>query len=272
MKIIVLYGYGLNCEKETAFAFIECSKKMNMRNIQVKIIHINDVIDNPHELMSSHILAIPGGFSYGDHTGAGNALALHMQHNIYNELQEFIAQDKLIIGICNGCQVLIKLIEEFSHLALIPNDIGNYQCRWIKLKANLHSNSIWLRNINELYLPIAHGEGQFFMTQNSLEQLVHKRYDALRYVDDLGQYANMKFPDNPNGSIHDIAAISDKSGRILALMPHPERGIFFTQQDNWSVQYERNKRLGIIIPKYGDGMAIFENGIKYFMTRNLSSH
>ncbi|MDG7056320.1 MAG: phosphoribosylformylglycinamidine synthase subunit PurQ [Wolbachia endosymbiont of Meromenopon meropis] len=264
MKIIVLSGYGLNCEKETAFAFIECSRKLGIFNLKVKIIHINEIIDNPDEMKSSDILAIPGGFSYGDYTGAGNAFALRIKNNLLDEFQDFLSQDKLVIGICNGCQILIKLIPEFSKLALIHNDVNNYQCRWIRVKVSPKSNSIWLQNLNELYLPVAHEEGKFFMDLSFLDQLIKNNLVALRYIDEDGNYANLQFPHNPNGSIHDLAALSDKSGRVLALMPHPERGIFFTQQDNWSIEKEKYKRLGNAVPKYGDGMLIFENALRYF--------
>ncbi|QOD38529.1 phosphoribosylformylglycinamidine synthase subunit PurQ [Candidatus Wolbachia massiliensis] len=264
MKIIVLSGYGLNCEKETAFAFMECSRKLGISNIEVKIVHVNEIINDPSELKSSSILAIPGGFSYGDDTGAGNAFALRIENNLLNEFQEFLSQDKLVIGICNGCQILVKLIPEFSNLALIRNDIGNYQCRWIRVKVDSQNNSVWLRNLDELYLPIAHGEGKFFMDQSTLGQLIENNSIALRYTDESGNYANLQFPYNPNGSTYDLAALSDKSGRVLALMPHPERGIFFTQQDDWPLKKEKCKRLRFAVPKYGDGMLIFENALKYF--------
>jgi phosphoribosylformylglycinamidine (FGAM) synthase-like amidotransferase family enzyme len=264
MKITVLSGYGLNSEKETAFAFMECSRKLGIRNVQVKIVHINEIIDNPNELKLSNILAIPGGFSYGDDTGAGNAFSLRIKNNLSEEFQEFLSKDKLVIGICNGCQILVKLIPEFSNLALIHNDIGNYQCRSVKVKVNHKSNSVWLSGLNELYLPIAHGEGKFFMDQTTLDKLIENNSAALRYVNLDGNYANLQFPYNPNGSIYDLAALSDRSGRVLALMPHPERGMFFTQQDNWPLEKEKCKRSGIAMPKYGDGMLIFENALKYF--------
>ncbi|AAW70823.1 phosphoribosylformylglycinamidine synthase subunit PurQ [Wolbachia endosymbiont of Brugia malayi] len=264
MKIVVLSGYGLNCEKETAFAFVECGRKLGVNNIEVRIVHINEIIKNPGELRLSNILAIPGGFSYGDDTGAGNAFALRVKNNLLDKFQEFLSQDKLVIGICNGCQILAKLIPEFSNLALIRNDIGNYQCRWIKVKVSPQSSSVWLQDLNELYLPIAHGEGKFFMNQGVLDQLIENNSVALRYINESGDYANLQFPYNPNGSTYDLAALSDKSGRVLALMPHPERGIFFTQQDNWPLEKEKCKRLKIAMPKYGDGMLIFENALRYF--------
>ncbi|MDN5247834.1 MAG: phosphoribosylformylglycinamidine synthase subunit PurQ [Wolbachia endosymbiont of Tyrophagus putrescentiae] len=264
MKVIVLSGYGLNCEGETAFAFTECSRKLGISNVEVKIVHINEVIENPNELKSSNILAIPGGFSYGDDTGAGNAFALRIKNNLWDEFQEFLFQDKLIIGICNGCQILARLIPEFSNLALTYNKIGTYQCRWIKVKVSPKSNSIWLRGLDELYLPVAHGEGQFFMERDTLDQLIVNNSTALRYINDRGEYANLQFPDNPNGSIYDLAALSDTSGKVLAMMPHPERAVFFTQQDNWPLEKEKCKRSGTVAPKYGDGVLIFENALRYF--------
>ncbi|MBV0899831.1 MAG: phosphoribosylformylglycinamidine synthase subunit PurQ [Wolbachia endosymbiont of Fragariocoptes setiger] len=268
MKIIVLSGYGLNCEKETAFAFMECSRKLGAINVEVEIAHINELIDNPTKLRLSHIVAIPGGFSYGDDTGAGNAFALRIKNNFLTALQEFLSQDKLVIGICNGCQILARLMPEFSQLTLTYNDTRNYQCRWIKTKVNPDSNSIWLRGLDELYLPIAHGEGKFLMNQDVLNQLISNGSIALRYVNNIGEYANLQFPYNPNGSMYDLAALSDKSGRVLAIMPHPERAIFFTQQDNWPLEKEKYKRLNKNIPLYGNGLLIFENAIKYFINSN----
>lgn len=264
MKIIILSGYGLNCEKETAFAFEECSRKLGINNVKVKIVHINEIIENPNELISSNILAIPGGFSYGDDTGAGNAFALRIKNNLCDEFQEFLFQDKLIIGICNGCQILIRLIPEFSDLALTHNNIGNYLCRWIKTKINTKNNSFWLRGLSQLYIPIAHGEGKFFMDNSALDRLTSNGSTALHYINEHREHANLQFPYNPNGSIGDLAALSDKSGKVLAMMPHPERAIFFTQQDNWSLEKEKCKRLSVKMPKYGDGMLIFENALKYF--------
>ncbi len=261
MKIIILSGYGLNCENETAFAFMECSKKLGIKNIYVKIIHINEVIDNPRELETSDILAIPGGFSYGDDTGAGNAFALRIKNNLWDEFQRFLSQDKLVIGICNGCQILIRLVPEFSGVALINNKANNYYCRWVRVKA---INSLWLKSLDELYLPIAHGEGRFFIDDQALDKLIANGAIALRYINDDGKYANLAFPHNPSGSIYDLAGLSDKSGKILALMPHPERAIFFNQQDNWALEKEKCKRSGVNMRRYGDGMKIFENALQYF--------
>ncbi|WP_333023072.1 phosphoribosylformylglycinamidine synthase subunit PurQ [Wolbachia endosymbiont of Pentidionis agamae] len=261
MEIMVLSGYGLNCEKETAFAFMECSKKLKMSNIKVQVLHINEIISEPSKLSTCNILAIPGGFSYGDHTGSGNAFSLRIKNNLWDEFQNFLSQDKLIIGICNGCQILVRLLPEFSDLTLISNDIGYYQCRWVKVKANPKSNSVWLNGLDELSIPIAHGEGKFMMNENTLNSLITHNTIAMRYTKEDNEY-NTQY--NPSGSIYDIAALSDKSGKVLAIMPHPERAIFFTQKDDWPLTKEKYKRSGMPLPKYGDGMLIFENALRYF--------
>ncbi|WP_339046542.1 phosphoribosylformylglycinamidine synthase subunit PurQ [Candidatus Mesenet endosymbiont of Agriotes lineatus] len=257
MNVIVLCGYGLNCEEETAYAFMEAGLKLKY-NVKVDVIHINEIIDNPKQLKLYHVLAIPGGFSYGDNTGAGNALSLRILNNLWDEIQEFLSQDKLMIGVCNGCQVLVRLIPDFANIALTHNDTGCYKCCWVNVQVNKKCNSPWLQGLNKLHIPIAHGEGKFYMEQDVLSKLINDDSIALRYVESDTQ------PYNPNGSVYDIAAVSDKSGKILALMPHPERAIFFTQQENWPLMKEKCLRNNIALPKYGDGMLIFENAVRYF--------
>ncbi|KJV69108.1 phosphoribosylformylglycinamidine synthase subunit PurQ [Candidatus Neoehrlichia procyonis] len=262
MKIAVLSGYGLNCEEETFAAFLEAGRYFGV-NVKGEIIHINEVIRNAGLLKQYNIMAIPGGFSYGDDTGAGNAFALNMINNLQEEIQEFLAGDKLVIGICNGCQILMKLINKFTNVTLTCNDMHQYQCRWVNVK--VCNKSIWFNEIDELYIPIAHGEGKFYTTDNVLHDLIYNQNIALRYIKEDKGYANNIFPYNPNGSVYDIAAVSDDSGRTLLIMPHPERAIFFTQQYNWTYVKEMELRSGRAIPIYGDGFKIFCNAIKYFM-------
>ncbi|AHX04420.1 phosphoribosylformylglycinamidine synthase subunit PurQ [Ehrlichia japonica] len=262
MKVIVLSGYGLNCEEETLFAFAKAGELLSC-DVQGKIVHINEVISYPKLLKNYNILVIPGGFSYGDDTGAGNAFALRIFNNLREEISEFLTGDKLVMGICNGCQILMRLISDFSPITLLSNSIQQYQCRWVKVKVNPSSNSLWLEGLSELYIPVAHGEGRFFVESDSVISSIEKNI-ALRYVTSTGNYANQEFPYNPNGSVADIAALSDNSGRVLAMMPHPERVIFFTQQDNWTQVKEQCLRSNIAYPTYGDGMKIFCNAVRYF--------
>lgn len=262
MKVIVLSGYGLNCEEETLFAFVKAGELLSC-DVQGKIVHINEVISCPNLLRDYNVLAIPGGFSYGDDTGAGNAFALRIFHNLREEISEFLAGDKLVIGICNGCQILMRLISDFACITLLNNSVRQYQCRWVKVKVNLSNNSPWLKGLNELYIPVAHGEGRFFVENVSVISSIEKNI-AFRYINNEGNYANQEFPCNPNGSVADIAALSDNSGKVLVMMPHPERAMFFTQQDNWTQIKEQCLRSNIAYPAYGDGMKIFCNAVKYF--------
>ena len=262
MNVIVLCGYGLNCEEETLFAFIKAGELLSY-SVKVKIVHINEIVLNPKLLKDYNVLVIPGGFSYGDDTGAGNAFALRLLNNLKEEIEEFLVKDKLVLGICNGCQILIRLISDFSYATLLNNSARQYQCRWVKMKVNPCSNSIWLDGLDELYVPVAHGEGRFFIAEGTEISSVENNI-VLRYIKDNGDYANQEFPYNPNGSVYDIAALSDNSGRVLVMMPHPERAMFFTQQDNWTQIKNKCLRSNIDYPTYGDGMKIFCNAVKYF--------
>ena len=255
VKVIVLSGYGLNCEEETIFAF-------KAAGLSGKIIHINSLIANPKLLKKYQILAIPGGFSYGDCTGSGNGLAWKIRNNFWQELQDFISRDTLTIGICNGCQILINLglvpfANEKASVACAVNNNGVYQCRWVDLK--ITNNSPWLKDISQIKLPVAHREGNFVMQNATLQQIEHNKQIAMQYVKQDGTKAAGLFPYNPNGAMSDIAAITDKTGRIIAMMPHPERAIFASQQQDWFVHKRKAN-----FAKYSSGLKIFSNGLNYF--------
>ncbi len=264
VKAILLTGYGINCEEETAFAF----KKAGA---ETEIIHVNDLIANPKKLLETQIFAFPGGFSYGDDTGSGNALANKIRNNLWDELVEFIEAEKLIVGICNGFQVIANLgilpgIENKQAkrtIALSHNNSARYECRWVNLKA-FNKKCVFTKDIDTIRLPVAHGEGKFTASDETLKQLNESDQIVFKYANENEEPANGKFPLNPNGSLEDIAGICDKSGRILGMMPHPERNIFFTQQDNWTLQKEEFKRSGKKIPEESAGMKIFRNAVKYF--------
>lgn len=259
--VIVLSGYGLNCEEETLHAF-----KHN--GASGDIVHINDVIEKPDMLDNYNILAIPGGFSYGDDTGSGNAFAQKMKLGLSDHLKSFVERDTLSIGICNGCQILVNLglipaLSEYGErdVAVTYNESARYQCRWIDLK--VESESPWLKGIETLHIPVAHGEGRFMMEDTTLESLKKNGQIAARYVKGEN-IANGEFPYNPNGSIFDIAAMTDKTGRILAMMPHPERGMFTWQRDDYHELKDTAQRENTELPKETDGMAIFKNAVEYF--------
>ncbi len=262
-KALIIAGYGLNCEEESAHAFEHVGFDTTIR-------HINDLIDNPKELDEVQTLCIPGGFSYGDDTGSGNAFAQKMRLTLGNSLKDFIARDTLTIGICNGCQIAVNLglAPAFKNqygtrqVAVTHNASARYQCRWIDVSVE-QSNSPWLKDISNLHIPVAHGEGRFMMQDDTLMTLQQNNQIALRYTKEA-KAAGGEFPFNPNGSTDDIAGITDPSGRVLALMPHPERGMFTWQRDDYANLKDAAGRKGQTLLEESDGMALFQNAAEYF--------
>ena len=264
MKVFILSGYGFNCEEETKFAF-------EVAGATCDIVHINDWIKNKKRIFDYQMLAIPGGFSYGDDTGSGNAMANKIRNHLWEEILEFVNQDKLVIGICNGFQVLVNLgllpsIENNygkRTVALLHNNKGRYLNTWINIKIE-NDKCVFTKNISQMFLPIAHGEGNFFAEENILQQLNSNEQIVLRYCLENGFLANQIFPFNPNGAIEDVAGICSPNGKIFGLMPHPERAIFFTQRPDWNFLKEKFKREKKEIPKLNDGIEIFRNAVNYF--------
>lgn len=249
VKVCLLRTAGTNCDLETAFAF-------QQEGAEVELVHINQLLNREKKLTSYQVLAIPGGFTYGDDLGAGKILANQLRFQLWEDLMRFIQTGNLIIGICNGFQVLVKagllpFRDGIQQVTLTWNDSGKFEDRWVYLKKN--SNSVWTRSLPEIiYLPVAHAEGKFVAEEGVLEQLEQAGQIAFQYVDEKGQLAG--YPYNPNGSQKNIAGITDPSGRILGLMPHPERFIQRTQHPRW-------KRESILQPS---GRLIFKNGIEFF--------
>jgi phosphoribosylformylglycinamidine synthase len=261
---LVLTGYGLNSEEETAFGFARAG-------FDTKVRHINDLIDNPAELKSAQVLCIPGGFSYGDDTGSGNAFAQKMRLTLWDHLLEFIARDTLTLGICNGCQIaanlglapaLGKRYGERS-VGVTHNESARYQCRWIDVAVQ-DTNSPWLTRDTRLHIPVAHGEGRFMMKPETLKALQDNKQIALRYVKPDASPAAGEFPYNPNGATDDIAAITDPTGRVLAIMPHPERGMFVWQRDDYASLKDATRRANSALSEMSDGFALFANAARYF--------
>lgn len=261
-NVLVLTGYGVNCDEETGFAF-------ERAGANAELVHINDIIDSRKKLKDYQILAFPGGFSYGDDTGAGNALANRVRNHLWDDVREFVEGDRLAIGICNGFQVManLGLLPALDgkygdrQVALVNNDVPRYLDRWVDLA--FMGNSPWVSGLDRLSLPIAHGEGKFYADREMLQKIREKGLVASRYV--RGDVCNaQELPFNPNGSLEDIAGITDESGRLLGMMPHPERSIDFTQLPNWTLLKEQYKRAGKEIPDGESGLQIFKNGVRYF--------
>lgn len=246
IKVLVLTGDGINCENETALAFSEYG-------VSTQIVHIYDLIHTPDLLNSAHILALPGGFSFGDEIGSGQILALKLKYSLGEELKKFIEAKKLIIGICNGFQALVRLgllPEPFKErvMTLTHNRQGHFINRWVDLDVP-KSRCVWTKMIEgqKIALPIRHGEGKIvfagdsFKQQSLFETLLGNEQIALSYCEDV------------NGSYQQIAGVCDPTGRILGLMPHPEAA-----GSGWLSPGGAQKSNAV-----GIGARFFESGLNY---------
>jgi phosphoribosylformylglycinamidine synthase len=260
-KTIVLSGYGINCEEETAHAF-------RLAGAGAAIVHVNDLIDGHDDLAGYQILAFPGGFSYGDDTGSGNAFAHRIRNHLWDEVLAFVQGDHLVIGICNGFQIMVNLGllpaaggYGRRRVAMVHNTSARYLCRWVDLR--VHGKSPWMQGLDGLSLPVAHGEGRFYAPDEVLAEI--RRHDLLALSYTAGEICrHLDLEPNPNGSLADIAGITDPTGRLLGLMPHPERAVAFTQLPHWTWLKEQYGRKKQEIPEQGPGLKIFQNAVKYF--------
>lgn len=267
VKVIVLRTAGTNCDAETVFAFESCGA-------HARAVHINQLFDGRVRLADGHILVIPGGFTYGDDIESGRILANELRLRLGEDLCRFIGDGKLMLGICNGFQVMVKAgilpgpldtpeakVLDPSRMepigvqkaTLTNNDSGKFEDRWCYLKTE--GKSVWTEGLGSVvYLPVAHAEGKFIpQDQNVLAGLRDNGQVAFRYCNP--QAGKPAYPENPNGSVDDIAGITDRTGRVLGLMPHPERHFLFTQHPFWT----RLKPNG----RFGQGAKIFANGVQY---------
>lgn len=251
-KILVFSGYGLNCEEEAAFGFTEAGG-------QADIVHINDVIDGTVKLSSYDILMFPGGFAYGDDTGSGKAYANRVKNHLSKELDAFLKSGKLVLGICNGFQILTQL--GILPGALTHNESNRYTDRWVDLKTE--GTSPWLKGIKTLSVPVAHGEGKYVAPKKLLNELKANKQIAFRYYKgDATTYQDL--PANPNGAMEDIAGVLNYEGRVLGLMPHPDRALFSMQLPHAGVVKEKARRSGKKVPYYTASLQLFKNGVEYF--------
>ncbi len=263
-KALIIAGYGINCEEETAKCF-------EMTGSESEIVHINDIISGNKNLDNYQIMALPGGFSYGDDTGSGNALANKVKNNIKEEIVKFAESDKLVLGLCNGFQILTNLglvpaiDNKYGEIqaALMHNASVRYECRWVWLKRT-SDKCIWTKGIDKIHVPVAHGEGNFYAEDEVIEKMKANDQIAFKYCYEDGTLAGGEFPYNPNGAMLDIAGVCDESGRIFGMMPHPERFNSFTNEDGWHLEKEKRLREGKKLPEKGDGLKIFENAANYF--------
>ena len=253
VKVIVLRAAGINCDLETEHA-------LKLAGAETDRVHINRIIENKDMLEAYQILVFPGGFSYGDDVAAGKILGNQIIHHLADVLKKFINDGKLVLGICNGFQVLVKTgilpgngeISGQEDVTITYNDSGKFEDRWVHL-APQTEKCVFIEAGKQIYLPIAHGEGKIVTKDaETLEQLQRNGNIAFKYVDEDGNEGG--FPINPNGSMESIAGLTDSTGRVLGLMPHPERFVRFNQHPRWSRLEDNGK---------ADGMSIFNNAVKY---------
>ncbi len=270
-RALVLRAPGTNCDHETAHAF-------TLAGAIAERVHINRLIENPAIAARYQILCLPGGFSYGDDIAAGQILATRMRHHLSATIDPFVhgGRDCLVLGICNGMQVLMRLgvLTEDRQLdrslepepptavaTLTWNDHGRFESRWVHLAVD-QSPCVFLRGIQRMYLPMAHAEGKFVTSSPSvLARLKSEGRLALRYCDPDETMTGIRedrlpFPLNPNGAEGNVAGVCDASGKVFGLMPHPERHLEATQHPYWTRRDEQ--------PQHGEGLAIFKNAVEYF--------
>ncbi|MGB9761179.1 MAG: phosphoribosylformylglycinamidine synthase subunit PurQ [Caldimicrobium thiodismutans] len=259
VKVLILWGYGINCEVETHYVF----KKVGA---SPEIVHLSEIFSGEKSLKNYHIICFPGGFLDGDHLGSAQACSHRFRYlkikgkiPLWDELMVFLEKGGLILGICNGFQLLVKmgLLPGGKYLGkrkvtLTYNDSGRFEDRWVHLKVNPKSPCIFLKGLDRLYLPVRHGEGKFVAeSKELLKDLKEKGQIALQYVHPETCEPTLDYPYNPNGSEEAVAGLCDPTGRIFGLMPHPEAFNHFTNHPKWT-------RLSTPL---AEGLALFENAV-----------
>lgn len=263
VRALVVDGYGLNCGEETFYS-------LKLGGASPEKVHVNELIEGDKKLENYQIFVLIGGFSYGDDHDAGVLLANKLKNNIGDDIHQFVEDDKLILGICNGFQTLVNygLLPGFDgdynsrEVALIGNDIGNFRDDWITLKVNKKSPCVFTKGIEKIELPIRHAEGKLYAEPEVLDKLLKNNQVFVQYAKE-DELAKGEFPYNPNGSLYDISGICDPTGRISGLMPHYEGGNSPTNHPNWTRTKEVYKRKSISLPEEGEGIQIFRNGVRY---------
>ncbi len=259
-RTCVLLAAGINRDMDALNAF-------NMAGASCERVHINSLAERKGSLKRYDILMLPGGFSFGDDIASGKVLANKLKYKLLDEILDFALAGKLIFGVCNGFQVMVKLgllpglggDYKSQRTTLTFNDSGKFEDRWVHLKADPASKCIFTKGIEDLiYVPVCHGEGKFMVdSKETLEELKNNGQVAVTYVDSAGFLAG--YPYNPNGSVENIAGICDPTGRIFGMMPHPENFTLGLHHPTWA-------RGGI--PREGAGLIFFQNAVNY-VKKNL---
>ena len=263
VPVLIITGYGLNCEDESRFAW-------ELAGAQPSFIHFNDLLAQPRRLHDYSALMFIGGFSYGDHMTSGHVFALRARHRMSADLEKFIAEGKLIMGVCNGFQIVVKLgllpgldSDHFTQkLSLMQNDCGMFQNYWVDLRFESLSPCVFTRGIGRMQLPVRHGEGKIFtLDKNLLNRIEDEGCVACRYADPKTGEATQQYPHNPNGALNAIAGLCDPTGRIFGMMPHPEAYLYPENHPHWDLQRQDGR-----LPQHGSGLSIFLNAVRHLKT------
>jgi phosphoribosylformylglycinamidine (FGAM) synthase-like amidotransferase family enzyme len=271
VRSIVITGYGTNCEMEMAHACRLAGSEV------VDIIHIAELINGEKRLDDYHFLNLPGGFLDGDDLGAAKAGANRIRYakvsgkgeRLYEQILRFIQAKKLILGVCNGFQLMVKLglipnlegKDGQQEVTLTFNDSGRFEDRWVYLKINPNSPCLFTKGMKGVYLPVRHGEGKFIPKDEAAQERLKKRgLIALQYSDETFHQPIMDYPSNPNGSVDAVAGICDETGRLMGMMPHPEAYHHRTNHPRWTREE---------LPEEGMGLAFFRNAVQYIRNNLL---
>jgi len=255
-RVLILRAPGTNCDLESAHAF-------ELAGAETERLHVNQLLANPSLAKKFQILCLPGGFSYGDDIAAGTILGSQIRHHLRDCLEDFRAREGLILGICNGFQILMRtgilLPDEPAGppATLTLNNSDKFEARWVELGVE-GSKCVMLQGIERMYLPVAHAEGRFVTRDAAvLERLAAAGQLVLRYRSaDGSNLSDVAYPANPNGAQANVAGICDATGRVFGLMPHPERFVDPTQHPHWT----RARKLD----QCGEGLQVFKNAVNFF--------
>ena len=267
--VAVLSGFGINCETETMAVF-------EMAGASSERVHVNRLVNGELSLSNYDIMAIPGGFSFGDHLGSGRLMGNRLRFGLRSQVREFVKAGKPVIGICNGFQVLVKMgllpgdedVSLIQTASLALNDSGHYEDRWVTLEIDQNSPCIWTKGIKRMRVPVRHGEGKFVTDNRPLmDEWEDKGQIAVRYVDPDSEYPSLSrnvlpYPTSPNQSWRNIAGVCDPSGLVFGLMPHPEANHSTWLGATWTREDVNHGE--------GEGMALFRNAVNYVLERQFS--
>ena len=268
-SVAVLSGFGINCETETMAVF-------EMAGASSERVHVNRLVNGELSLSNYDIMAIPGGFSFGDHLGSGRLMGNRLRFGLRSQVREFVKAGKPVIGICNGFQVLVKMgllpgdedVSLIQTASLALNDSGHYEDRWVTLEFDQNSPCIWTKGIKRMRVPVRHGEGKFVTDNRALmDEWEDKGQIAVRYVDPDSEYPSLSrdvlpYPTSPNQSWRNIAGVCDPSGLVFGLMPHPEANHSTWLGATWTREDVNHGE--------GEGMALFRNAVNYVLERQFS--